>query len=118
MTDHAVHASPLHPHEPAIPPLYDMEGRCVVCGLLVLRDELDAHIRRELDAHIRRFAALARPVAAPRAPSEALLQELADVEAYRHAATVALHTIARLAQEAWTAQGATLAAAAPPPEPT
>lgn len=32
-------ASPLHPHEPSIPPSLDGEGRCLVCGLLVERDK-------------------------------------------------------------------------------
>jgi hypothetical protein len=33
-----------HPHEPAIPPAYDPEGRCLICGLLVRGDELAAKL--------------------------------------------------------------------------
>jgi len=35
-----------HPHEPEIPPVYDDEGRCVICGLLVRveRAENEAHL--------------------------------------------------------------------------
>lgn len=36
----AATASDQHPHEPGIPPALDAEGRCLVCGLLVARDEL------------------------------------------------------------------------------
>jgi len=31
--------SPIHPHEPTIPPTFDDEGRCLICVLLVERDE-------------------------------------------------------------------------------
>jgi hypothetical protein len=53
--------SPTHPHEPAIPPALDSEGRCLVCRLLVERDEL----KRQL-------------ASGPRAPSEAANTHVAD----------------------------------------
>lgn len=39
-------ASPLHPHEPGIPPALDSEGRCRVCGLLVKLDVASDRARR------------------------------------------------------------------------
>jgi hypothetical protein len=32
---------PRHPHEPEIPPALDAEGRCLVCGLMVRREEAE-----------------------------------------------------------------------------
>ena len=33
-----------HPHEPEIPPAFDPEGRCLVCGLMVEIDALRARV--------------------------------------------------------------------------
>jgi hypothetical protein len=38
--------NPRHPHEPAIPPAFDDEGRCLVCDLLVQIKELRANNAR------------------------------------------------------------------------
>lgn len=43
---------PRHEHEPEIPPAFDDEGRCLVCCLLVERDNLNREhhqIRKTLD---------------------------------------------------------------------
>ncbi len=37
--------SPIHPHEPAIPPALDIEGRCLVCVILCERDDARREIR-------------------------------------------------------------------------
>ncbi len=37
--------SPIHPHEPAIPPALDIEGRCLVCVILCERDDARKEIR-------------------------------------------------------------------------
>lgn len=37
---------PRHPHEPAIPPTFDDEGRCLVCVPVVERDDAVAEVRR------------------------------------------------------------------------
>lgn len=38
--------SPLHPHEPAIPPAFDNNGSCLVCGLIIERDRYRAALDR------------------------------------------------------------------------
>src|SRR3990172_3687001 len=39
MSENVNQYSTRHPHEPAIPPAYDAEGRCLVCVLIVERDD-------------------------------------------------------------------------------
>lgn len=41
--------SPLHPHEPEIPPAPDGEGRCLVCALDVDRDRYHAALAVAVD---------------------------------------------------------------------
>jgi hypothetical protein len=50
-------ASPLHPHEPDIPPTLDAEGRCLVCRALV-EAEKRAYARAVSDVveELRRWA--------------------------------------------------------------
>jgi hypothetical protein len=46
--------SPLHPHEPETAPVYDHEGRCLVCGCewrdqeIALRDSMIEELRHHL----------------------------------------------------------------------
>ena len=46
-----------HPHEPEIPPALDPEGRCLVCRILVERDEARGIVRAIVgnlrDAHVQ-----------------------------------------------------------------
>lgn len=39
--------NPLHSHEPAVAPVFDPEGRCLVCSMLVALQEM----RQWLDGH-------------------------------------------------------------------
>lgn len=41
--------SPAHPHEPDVHPVFDGEGRCLVCALWVAREEI-ARLRDALGA--------------------------------------------------------------------
>jgi hypothetical protein len=44
---------PRHPHEPAIPPALDDEGRCLVCLLIVRAERAEKALRLVVDAHHR-----------------------------------------------------------------
>jgi hypothetical protein len=43
MTSHA-EVSPLHPHEPSIPPTLDSEGRCLICAMQVRAEKMHGRL--------------------------------------------------------------------------
>lgn len=55
MSGDANQVSTKHPHEPAVAPVYDPEGRCLVCGCL-WRDDQIVHLAGRIEAlvhHLR-----------------------------------------------------------------
>lgn len=67
-------ASPLHPHEPAIPPALDAEGRCLVCCLIVQRDRL----QNERDAADRACTLMVEEVDSLRAALTAITRNQSE----------------------------------------
>src|SRR3990167_8139701 len=71
MSENVNQYSTRHPHEPAIPPAYDAEGRCLVCVLIVERDDALTALAQERE----RNASLLKLLVESVIPYEALLAD-------------------------------------------